>query len=369
MKLTRAKVREIIRKRVHDRMSGLRKVTRKSAGAVLGPDGKLVGSGDESFSLVKYMRGGLHGIWKEAEHELSMFREINKTLGSNTATAAGFLIPPEISAELIELLRAKAVIRNMGVSIYNMKSDRLTFNRITGAATGYWVGEATTKTASDASVGQMELLLKEVAGVCKVKNNLLEDADPAVDSLIRNDLVKVLQLAEDLAFIAGTGGTQPIGIYNDPDVPSTDLSATPGFDDLLDALCEIESANGEPTGWLMHPRMKNVLRQLKDGNGRYIYTLGDVSKGEPDQLLGLPVHKSTQIPVTGMPGTNETYIIAGNWSEFAIGQKATPIKMDVSTEAGDAFLNDETWFRATLRIDCGVRQPNQFYIVKGAIIA
>lgn len=358
------KLRERIREAARAAVKPATTVVRKSAGQI-GDAG-----GDKPyFSIAKYMRGAAKGNWGEADHELSVFKSLN---ASNTGS---FLIPPEYSADFVDLLRAKAVVRSMGASLYPIAGDTLILRRLTGGATAYWVGQAsgdTEKHESEPTLGQIRLVLKEVAGLVKVSNNLLADASPAADRIVKEDMVKVLGLAEDLAYIRGTGGLQPLGIYNDPAVPRTTLGAgngaVPSYDDLLDAMYAIENANGTYTAWLVHPRSTNTLRKIKDGTGNYIYTAGDVTKGLPDTLFGLPVFKTTQIPTTltfGVSGATCSFIVLGNWPEFCIGQKAGGIEVTTSTEAGTAFQNDETWFRATLRVDGVARQPAEFYIIAG----
>ena len=97
-----------------------------------------------------------------------------------------------------------------------------------------------------------------------------------------------------------------------------------------------------------------------------------------DNVLGIPVAFSNQIPTTltfGTSGAVCSYAILGNWNEFVIGQKAGAIKMSASNQASDqttgedAFLQDQTWFRAVLRVDCGVRQPAAFRIIKGITVS
>jgi HK97 family phage major capsid protein len=326
----------------------------------------------KEFSISKYLRGVTKGIWTDAEFEKEQF-ELNKVMTVGTGTAGGFLATPEYDREVIELLRAGAAVRSLGPRIYPMSGNTMFFTRQSGAATAYWVAEGAEKTESNLTLGQNSLVLKEVAGLVRVTNDLLEDASPAVDALIKQDLVQVLTLAEDLAFIQGTGGAQPLGIYNDPAVPNTTLGggngAQPTYDDLMDAMYAIEAANAQYTGWLMHPRTKNTLRKLKDGNGQYIYEMGDMVKGIPDQLLGLPVAFSTQIPITltfGASAATCSYLILGDWKQLAIGEKAgRGIVFDVSTER--YFDLDQTAIRAVRRIDCMVRQPNAFYCVRGLL--
>ena len=350
-------------------LNPLQEAVRKSRGTG-GTEERETAKGE--FSMAKYIRGITRGNWKDADFEKSQF-DINKVMTGATGTAGGFLATPEYDSEIIALLRANTAVRSLGPRVYPMSGNTMFFNRQTGAATAYWVAEGATKTPSDLSVGQNSLVLKEVCGLVLVTNDLLEDASPAVDAMIRQDLVAQLSNSEDLAFIQGTGGPQPLGIYNDPAVPNTTLGggngAQPTYDDLMDAMYAIEAANAQYSGWLMHPRTKNTLRKLKDGNGQYIYEMGDMVKRIPDQLLGLPVAFSTQIPLTltfGTSGAVCSYLILGDWRELAIGEKAgRGIVFDVSTER--YFELDQTAIRAVRRVDCMVRQASAFYCVRGLI--
>ena len=112
---------------------------------------------------------------------------------------------------------------------------------------------------------------------------------------------------------------------------------------------KVEANNSKVTGFLMHPRSKNTLRKIQDANGQYIYTIHPEQK-VPDSLYGLPVHLTTQIGITYDDATNSgaanlSYVLAGDWSEFLIGQRQS-IQLAVSDHVG--FYSDTTWIRATM---------------------
>ena len=358
----------IVQKAIQAKVEKVTVPVRKTA-----PEDVRIEVKEKPLSIAKYIRGGLRGAWGDAEGEKKAFISVNKVMTEGTGTAGGFLVAPEFSTEMIEMLRATSVVRGLGPRIYDLKGDTLNITRQTGATTAYWVGEVAAKTPSDATLGQLKLVLKEVCGLTEISNNLLEDASPAADTLIKNDLVKQLQLAEDLAYLQGTGGVQPLGIRWDPATPGTTLGAGNGAtitaDDALDAMYAVEAANGKYTAWVMHPRTKNTLRKLKDANGQYIYTMGSIVDKVPDSLFGIPVVLTTQIPITLTYGTSAavcSYVVLADWGEYCIGQKAgATIKVAASDVAGDAFEHDETWVRATLRVDGAMRQPAAFFMVGG----
>jgi len=327
---------------------------------------------DAPFNVAKYLQGAKTGAWRDAQLEKKAFFAVNKTLSEGVGTAGGFLVPPEYNQQLVELLKARAVVRSLSPMVLNITSDTVIVPRMTGAATAHWVEEDESKTASDQTFGQIKMVLKEVAAVTRVSNNLLADSSPAVDAVIRKDLVEQLQLAEDLAFLRGTGGAQPMGLSNLPQVGSVILGtpngASPNVDNLKDAQYAIDVNNGTYTAWIMHPRTKTTVSKLKDANGQYIWSDAKARTGDPDMLCGLPVKLTTQIPINITCGTNTdcSQIFLGAWPEFIIAQKVgSTIELSLSEHEGDSFIKDRTAIRATLRMDGAPRQPNCFYVING----
>lgn len=358
-----------VTKRIDDFLSPLKR-TKKRKSRFSTPYRRIhIAKAMEHFSIAKYIRGVSRGDWTDAPLEHWHFK---KALSSQTIAAGGALVPMEYSKDFIDLLRAKAVVRNMGVSTYNLRGDTLMVAGQSAGVSVSWIAEGANKETykDEPTFMQKQMVLKEVIGLVQIQNNLLADSSPAADDIVKRDLVSALRNAEDLAFIQGLGGNQPMGIANDPLVTTTTLGggngAIPTYDDLMDAMYTIEAANGTYTGWVAHPRTKNTLRQLKDGSGRYLLELGNVAKGLNDQLLGMPVGWSTQVPVnlTAGTGTALSYLILANWPEFLIGQKEG-IELVATDVGGTSFQYDQTWVRAVLRVDCMVRQPNEFIVIAG----
>jgi HK97 family phage major capsid protein len=341
---------------------------RKSSG--VGPSGD--NDFDQLFSIAKYLRGSMFNNWQNAEFEKSEYTKLAKALGEGTGSTGGFLVPEQYVTQIIPLLQARAIVRNAGATVYPMSTDTLTLPRQTGASGTSW-GEENTSFSEDTNptFGKNQLVLKKLKALLYVSNELIEDASPSVDALITNDLVKSLSLAEDLAFFAGTGGTQPLGLTLNPDVAGTTLGAgagaMPSIDDFIDAMHAIDVQNGTYTGWAMNPRTLTGLRKVKDSQGNYIYWKDPQGK-LPDMLFGFPIFRSTQISIAQTVGsnTNCTYIILANWPEVAIGQKGE-LRLETTRVGGNSWANDQTSFRAVRRVDMIPRQPLEIYVMKGVL--
>lgn len=324
----------------------------------------------KQFNFAKFFNAIRTKDWKGAEFEHEI---VTKAMGSNVASAGGYFVPPEYVTDIADRITAQAVVRKQNPTIVPMSTDTVLIPKITGGGTGYWIGQNTAITASDAKAGQAKLEANTLAVLVKLSNQLIQDSNPKVDELVRRDTAKVVALSEDLAFIEGNGVDKPLGIINYP--VGTDLytqireltngangasyAASGAFDKIYDQLYEIENNNGVASGWVMHPRTKNSLRKVKDSQNNYIYNVSPSVK-EPDSLVGLPVSLTTQIPVNLTVGssTDCSYILCSQWSEFLIGDKGgMEFALDSS---GTAFEAYQTWIRVILRVGSVLRTPGVF---------
>jgi len=316
----------------------------------------------EYVSISKYMRGAIFGIWTEADAEKRLY----KALGQDSGTRGGFFVPPVLSNDVIELLKEAAVIRQMGVRILSVTgTDKVKFNSVTAAPSISWGSEAGTITEDTTmTFGQNTLETHKMVCLYKISRELLTNANVNMDALVRQELADALALEEDNAFLQGTGGTQPVGFYNNPRVNNTDLSGNITVDDLKDAAYQVRNTSyGEITGWVAHPRTVNYLSQLKDANGRYIFGTGPGERsGTLTDLLGLPLKQTTKISTTNRPGSTETFLVGGNWKDMLIGD-GEGMRIETSTDA--YFTTDEVGMKLVRFVGSMLRHPESFVVIKG----
>ncbi len=321
----------------------------------------MTGDGDGRFSFGRLFKAMSTKDWSGARYE-------KKALGEGTGSAGGYLVPEQHVSEVKDRITAQAVIRKAGATVYPMNTDTLNIPKVAGGATAYWVGENTQITSSDQTFAQEQLVARTLAAMVRVSNQLLQDTSGAAEAAIRRDIAKVLALAEDVAFIEGDGtSNEPVGIINTSGVNEVTLGAnggTPSFDNIYEALYQVELNNGAASAWIMHPRTKNTLRKIKDSNGQYIYNVLPSLK-EPDTLMGIPVYLTTQAPVNLTVGSSSdcSYIICGQFDEAIIGERQG---MEFAVDqSGTAFEYYQSWIRAISRLDFTLRTPAVFCKVTG----
>lgn len=298
-----------------------------------------------------------------------------------TGAAGGFLIPEDVSGELIELLRPASVVMSFNPVIMPMDSGNLTMNRINVGTTASYIGELQDAPATGVQFGQLKLSSKKLAALVPISNDLLKSASTQADAVVRDDMVLSMATRMDLAFIRG-GGTQfsPLGMRHQltgTDFAATNvltMTATPTLITVTTDLGRLElallNANVPMTraGWIMSPRTMMFLYNLRDGNGNYAFP--EMRDG---QLRNKPYRVTTQVPSNLGGGTNESELYLADFAHVVVGEQSG-IELAISTEAAyrdaanalqGAFSRDETVIRALAHHDFGLRHLPAVAILTG----
>jgi len=303
---------------------------------------------------------------------------IVKALGTSDASAGGFLVPSALANDLIDLLAAKAIVRQFPVRVWDLPRGALSFPRLDSGATAAWVAENENITASEPTTGLVNLVARKLAALVPISNELLADSSPAADQIVRDDLVRTLTNAQDLAFINGDGtSNQPVGLRNQ--IAAANVNAQTGtttataITDLETTIGALEDQNVDlsTAGWIMAPRTLRGYRKFQLGgssDAEFAFRDEIVNKGT---LYGYPVRTSTQVPVNLGGGSNESYTLFVAFGDVIIGE-ADGLRIDVSDVAAyhdgvavqAAFSRDQAIVRAVLRTDLAMRHD-----LSGAVIS
>lgn len=250
-----------------------------------------------------------------------------KALNESNLADGGPLVPPQFAAEMIPLLRAAQVLFELGIRIVPMSSNELIYSLQNTPAVAYYVGEGAPATYSQAKTGQLKLLLKKLVALTAITDELLKDGGVAADEFLRDDLVQVSALRDDLAGLRGDGTLDtPLGLRYQVDAAqvfaATQVGATATHAEVNADLGKMQRLVDESNvpkvkrGWAFTPRVEWFLRTLINNQGFYIFA-EQMDKG---LLFGKPFKTTTQIPQTLGSGTNETEVYYGEWSELVKGE-------------------------------------------------
>jgi HK97 family phage major capsid protein len=335
---------------------------------------------------------------------------VTRALIAGSGTAGGFIIPPDYMNEIIELLRPIAVVRGSGPRVIPMPRGTMTLPGQASPASATYSGEVAPLATSQQTLNQIVASYKKLTALVPVSNDLMRYADPAVDAFVRDDLVKVLALREDLAFLTGNstvfgpagftqfagqfaingsyyvagGGTAAVFKVGADSVWGTGgnyVTSNPAYDlataaaELGGLINKLDTANVTDMKrvWFMHPRSFNYLNNVQNSLGVYVYR-DELSRGT---LLGYPFKKTTQLPVNIQDPTGtytdcsfialaempEVMILDSMQLELAVSRDGTYI--DASGNTQSAFSNDQTLIRAIAEHDFQMRHDASVAILQG----
>ncbi len=367
-------VETLVKKEVKSFMS---KLPTASGGYAVKNVNVNTGKGRRGTPLRDMIKSVLHHSPTLDRQQEAIKRNI-KALGINPATAGGYLVPIEQSNEVIELLRARSLfMRSPGsdapleslVKTMPLNSDTLTIPKLTGGSTASWVAENGTIPPTQPTFGQITLQAKKLAVLVPISNELLEDSDPDVEGVVRDDIAQSMARAVDTAILYGTGNNgQPRGIASNPDIGYTNaLNAAPSYDNLNNLVMQVrlaDIAEDDSWAWVLNPRDVDAFRSLQDGQGAYIFAAAGFNAAEvatPSRLLNYPYFHSNTVALSDSTGNgagsspnDETDIFFGHWRDVIVAYRKT-LEIKASDVAGTAFQTDQLWIRAILRMDVGIR--------------
>jgi len=297
---------------------------------------------------------------------------ITKALATAIGSAGGFLVPAAYSSEVIELLRARAVVRRAGARTMPMNGSLLV-PRITAGTSASYVGENNNITKTGMAFGQIQLNSRKLAAVVPISNDLLKANGPAADAIVAEDLVAGMALTEDAKFLRGDGtASAPKGIYHW--ITSSNRTSTAGTSlanietDLKFCLASLLNNDVRmiSPAWIMPPRSRIYLEFLRDATGYKAFP--EVENGK---LKGYPIFESNVVPTNLGSGTaTELYLV--DMADAVIGEEQG-IELMVSSEAAyhdgsqvvAAFSQDQTVIRAISKHDFCLRHDRSAAIITG----
>lgn len=287
---------------------------------------------------------------------------VAKALSTTTQVDGGATIPQDFVAELVDLLRAKTVIRGNGATVLPMPMGQLTLPRLQNAATAQWQDELTAIASSQPQFDNIYFSAKKLTALVPVTNDLLRRSPLSVEGIIRDDMVKQIALAEDKAFLVGTGSSnQPSGIFTLTNASNlfSDTTASPTLSTVNGVLMGLEAkltANNVDTGsamWIFHAAVRSYLSTLTDSTGRYFFR----DELEAGRLLGYPYAISNQLP-TNLNTGGDTQIFFANMSDLIIGDTLS-MRVDSSDVASygtsSSYALDQTLFRCINEVDFNMK--------------
>lgn len=258
-------------------------------------------------------------------HRASVPEEL-RAQSTGTDSAGGYTVPTEFSGEIDRTMAAWGPMWDAGIvrELSTSNGRRIEWPTVDDTAK---TGRIKAENASvdddgtdDVAFGQKQLdAYVYDTGMVRVPIELLQDSAFDMESLL-NDLFgeRLGRLANDV-LTTGTGSSQPNGIVTAAVTAGKTAASGTAFtaDEIIDLLHSVDPAyRASPRArWMFNDTTLAAIRKLKDGQGNYLWQMGDIRIGEPAQILGHPYSVNqamADVAISAKP------IIFGDFSRYIV---------------------------------------------------
>lgn len=220
------------------------------------------------------------------------------TLGTTTDAgfAASLVTENRLVGEFVDMLRAATVFDQLA-GFRNVPFNSKIPSQLTGG-TASWVGEGAPKPLTNPTYGEVEIKEHKLAAITVYTQELMRRSDPAVDVLVRDDLIEASKTLIDNTFLDAGAATavRPAGVLNGVTVtPNTGTTAAAYEADLLALINSFVAANLSLDGsyFVMSETRAAQISLLRDALGN-TYFQGMALRGTRT-LMGIPVITSQTV--------------------------------------------------------------------------
>ncbi len=278
-----------------------------------------------------------------------------KRATQTTANSAS-IVPDDYRADqFIGLLRNSLIVKQLGARVLTGLRGDTVLPKQTGASTAYWIAEGDSLTESNTTYASVRLEPKHVGALTALSRQLVQQANPDIEQLVRDDFSQVVSLAVDKALLHGTAvAKQPVGILNVSGIQTGSL-ATLDWEAVLALLEKLALENVTPNAAVMHAKVATVLKAtLKDSVAGAEYLM------QGGKLADLPAYSTNQLDAkAGSPATGR--LILGDFTQLVIGEwGATEIL--ANPYAAGYYEKGDIQLRILHTMDAVVRHPKAFVV-------
>ncbi len=304
-------------------------------------------SHDDAITPGAFLRAIVTGAKSETEQ---------RALAGGTDAAGGYTVPTVTSAQLIDLARAEMVLDAAGAQTMPLDSAENVVAKVTADPTPAWRVENAAVNESDPTFGGVILKPKSIAVMVKASVELMNDS-VNLETELPNVLAKAMAQEIDRVGLIGSGtDPEPTGIVNYSGLTSNTFAggALTGYGPLMTARGALHGANERLGAFIMASRDENDLASLTASDGQPL--------NMPRVLEQVPMLHTSAIPTDGGAGSDESQIIAGDFSQLLIGVRSS-IRVEILRER---FMDSlQFGLIAHARIDFAAARESAFTVLDG----
>lgn len=352
---------------------------KKNAAAPVQPIG-LSAREQKEYSLFRAVNAVLSGDWSQAGFEAECSAAVAKKTGKEargfympleiqfrdltvgSATAGGNLRPTDhLGGQFIEALRNALVLRGLGARVLTGLQGNIAIPAANATTTCYWVAENTAPTEGAPTFRQVTMSPKTGAAYVDMSRRLLQQSDPSVEMIIRDDLLQSMAALLDDSGIEGGATYGPSGITKTTGIGSVAIGSNggaPTWATVCNLVKEVAIDNAllGSLAFLTNSKVVAKMRQtakVSSTDSRMILETAD--------LLGYRLVESNIVPSDLTKGSSSgvcSAMIFGNFRDLLIGQWGSGI--DIMLDPYSLSTQGAVRMTAFMDVDVAVRHPQSF---------
>lgn len=237
------------------------------------------------------------------------FARVEARAQTTTNSAGGYSVPEQMMTEITRSMLAFGPMYDPGVTreIVTNGGNPMPWPTVndTGSTAGAHTEGATLTDdgGKDVTFGtkQLDAFAFDTEWL-RISKELMDDSFLAVEALIGSLLGERLGRIANLQLTTGTGSSAPNGIVTASALGKT-AAATAAItaDEIIDLEHSVDPAyrTAPSVAFMMNDSTLAAVRKLKDGDGNYLWQMGNVQAGVPATLLGRRIIINQQVPSLG----------------------------------------------------------------------
>jgi HK97 family phage major capsid protein len=276
-----------------------------------------------------------HDLSAEERSILQRGQAETRAQTAGTTTAGGFTVPTELLSQIEISMKAHGPMYDGAVTseIRTASGNPLKMPTVDDTAkvavAHTEAGAVTDDGGEDVTFGQKSLDAYSFdTEWIRWSWELDMDSIFSMEALLGALLGERLGRTANAQLTTGTGSSAPNGIVTASTLGKTSASATAiTADEVIDLLHAVDPAYrmSPKAGFMFNDSTLAALRKLKDGDGNYLWQMGDVTKGVPGTLLGYRYYVNQAMASIPGSASASKVMLFGDLGKYYVRKVGSPI--------------------------------------------
>jgi HK97 family phage major capsid protein len=286
----------------------------------------------DAFYAVMREGGDISAVSTEQRALLRRGFVENRTQTAGTPAAGGYTVPTTLANRIVEVMRDWGPMYDPGITDEMVTSSGNPFDIPTNDDTGKSSSalaegaDLTDDNSGDLVFGEANLSAYVFATPwLKISFELLQDSIFNMEQFVARKLGERLGRGANLKLTTGSGNDEPRGIVTaSAQGKLAAAAAAIVADELIDLQHSVNAAyrRSPMCRWMFADTTLASVRKLKDGQGNFLWQMGDVRAGAPDLILGKPYSVNDDVPAIAAGARS---VIFGDLSRYTVRKVGSPL--------------------------------------------